>query len=51
MIQVCSILKVVDKTGVTFVKCIKVLSTIKNRIANIGNVIIVSVFRINPKKI
>jgi len=50
MIQVCSILKVVDKTGVTFVKCIKVLSTIKNRIANIGNVIIVSVFRINPKK-
>ncbi len=50
MIQVASLLKVVDKTGITSVKCIKVLSTIKNRIANIGQVIVVSVHRLNPKK-
>jgi large subunit ribosomal protein L14 len=50
MIQVSSILKVVDKTGVTFVKCIKVLNNSKNRIAKIGDVIIVSVFRLNPRK-
>lgn len=50
MIQVSSLLKVVDKTGITLVKCIKVLSTVKNRIAYIGDVIVVSVFRLNPKK-
>ena len=50
MIQVCSLLKVADKTGITSVKCIKVLSTIKNRIACIGNVIVASVHRLNPKK-
>jgi large subunit ribosomal protein L14 len=50
MIQVSSLLKVVDKTGITSVKCIKVLSTIKNRIACIGDVIVVSVHRLNPKK-
>jgi large subunit ribosomal protein L14 len=50
MIQVSTLLKVVDKTGITEVKCIKVLSTIKNRIATVGSVIIVSVHRLNPKK-
>ena len=50
MIQVSSLLKVVDKTGVTSVRCVKVLSTIKNRIACIGDVIVVSVYRLNPKK-
>jgi ribosomal protein L14 len=50
MIQVCSLLKVADKTGITSVKCIKVLSTIKNRIACIGDVIVASVHRLNPKK-
>lgn len=50
MIQVSSLLKVVDKTGITSVKCIKVLSTIKNRIACIGDVIVCSVHRLNPKK-
>ena len=50
MIQVSTILKVVDKTGVTSVKCIKVLNPIKNRIACIGQIIVVSVQRINPKK-
>jgi large subunit ribosomal protein L14 len=50
MIQVSTILKVVDKTGITSVKCIKVLSTAKNRIAYIGDIIIVAVHRLNPKK-
>lgn len=50
MIQVSSLLKVVDKTGITSVKCVKVLNTVKNRIACIGDVIVVSVHRLNPKK-
>lgn len=50
MIQMSTLLKVVDKTGITSVKCIKVLSTIKSRIAFIGDIVIVSVYRLNPKK-
>ena len=50
MIQVSTLLKVVDKTGITSVKCIKVLSTIKSRIAFVGDIVIVSVYRLNPKK-
>jgi len=51
MIQVNTILNVSDKTGVVLVKCIKVLNTRKSRIAFLGDVLIVSVKRINPKKI
>ena len=40
MIQASTLLKVVDKTGITSVKCIKVLSTIKSRIAFVGDIII-----------
>jgi len=50
MIQVGSILKVCDKTGVVLVQCIKVFGFAKRRIASIGDVILVSVKRINPKK-
>src|SRR5271170_3932760 len=50
MVQVGSILKVTDKTGVMFVQCIKVLGAAKDRIAYLGDMIIVSVIRINPKK-
>lgn len=50
MIQASTLLKVVDKTGITSVKCIKVLSTIKSRIAFIGDIVIVAVHRLNPKK-
>lgn len=50
MVQVGTILKVCDKTGVSLVKCIKVLGPIKKRIAFIGDVILVSVRHINPKK-
>ena len=50
MIQVGSILKVCDKTGVVLVQCIKVLGSSKKRIAKIGDVVIVSVQHINPRK-
>lgn len=50
MIQVSTILKVVDKTGITSVKCVKVLGNVKNRIACIGDIIVVAVHRLNPKK-
>lgn len=50
MIQVGSILKVCDKTGVSLVQCIKVFGPSKKRIAFIGDIILVSVKHINPKK-
>ena len=50
MIQVNSILKVVDQTGVTLVQCIKVFGSFNKRIAYLGDVILVSVKQINPKK-
>lgn len=50
MIQVGTILKVCDKTGVSLVQCIKVLGPYKKRIAYIGDVVLVSVVHINPKK-
>jgi large subunit ribosomal protein L14 len=50
MIQVGTILKVCDKTGVVLVQCIKVLGNSKKRIAQIGDVVIVSVQHINPRK-
>jgi large subunit ribosomal protein L14 len=50
MIQVGTILKVCDKTGVTLAQCIKVFGPSKKRIANIGDVILISVQQINPKK-
>lgn len=50
MLQVGSVLKVTDKTGVMFAQCIKVLGSPKSRIAYLGDMIIVSVIRINPRK-
>lgn len=50
MIQAGTMLKVCDKTGVILVQCIKVLGFAKRRIACLGDVVIVSVQRINPKK-
>lgn len=51
MIQEGTILNVCDKTGVMLVKCIKVLGPYKKRIAFIGDLILVSVQRINPRKL
>lgn len=50
MIQVSTIIKVADKTGVTSAKCIKVLNTAKIRIACLGDVIVIAIHRLNPKK-
>lgn len=50
MIQVGSILKVSDKTGVSLVKCVKVYGPYKKKIATIGDLILASVKHINPKK-
>lgn len=50
MIQAGTLVKVVDKTGVTIGQCIKVVGPHKKRIAYIGDVIIMSVKRLNPKK-
>jgi len=50
MIQLGSVLKVVDKTGIFTVICLKVLNFSKNRIANLGDVIVVSVNTINLKR-
>ena len=50
MIQSGSLLKVVDKTGVMLVKCVKVLGPSKKRIAFLGDLILVSVQSINAKK-
>jgi large subunit ribosomal protein L14 len=50
MIQVGSILKVCDKTGVMLVQCIKVFGFSKHKIALLGDVVLVSIKRINVKK-
>jgi large subunit ribosomal protein L14 len=50
MIQVGTILRVCDKSCLSLVKCIKVFGPYKKRIANIGDVILVSVQHINPRK-
>jgi len=50
MIQTGTVLKVSDKTGVLLVQCIKVLGASKKRIALLGDIVLVSVKRLNPKK-
>jgi large subunit ribosomal protein L14 len=50
MVQLGSVLKVVDKTGIFTVVCLKVLNFSKKRIANIGDIIVVSVKSINTKR-
>lgn len=50
MIQMGTILKVTDRTGIVLVQCIKVLNSSKNRIAYLGQVVLVSVKWINSKK-
>jgi len=50
MIQVGTILKVSDKTGVVLVQCIKVLGNARKRIAYLGDVILVTVQRLNSAR-
>lgn len=51
MIQAGTMLKVTDKTGVVLVQCIKVFGPIRKRIAYLGDVVLVSVKKINIKKL
>lgn len=48
MVQVGTVLKIADKTGVSLVRCIKVLGSYKKRIGKIGDIILTSIIHINP---
>jgi large subunit ribosomal protein L14 len=50
MVQVGTLLKVCDKSGINLVRCIKVLGPSKKKIAKIGDIILVSIRQKNPKK-
>jgi ribosomal protein L14 len=50
MIQPGTILNICDKTGVVLVKCLKIFGSAKRKCAYLGDVVLVSVQRINPKK-
>ena len=50
MIQPRSILNVADNTGAKIVRCFKVLGGSKRRYARIGDIIVVSVQRAEPRK-
>jgi len=50
MVQLGTIVKVTDKTGVVLAQCIKVLGPTGKRIAYLGDLVIVSVRWINPRK-
>jgi large subunit ribosomal protein L14 len=49
MIQLQTILKVADNSGAKTVKCIKVLGGFKKKVANLGDVVIVSVQKLRNK--
>ncbi len=51
MIQTRSMLNVADNTGAKLVQCIKVLGGTRRRYAQIGDVIVVSVKKAEPRKI
>jgi large subunit ribosomal protein L14 len=50
MIQAGTVVKVCDKTGVVLGVCIKVLGHARKHVANLGDVIVIAVRRINPRK-
>lgn len=49
MIQQQTILKVSDNSGAKLVKCIKVLGGFRRKFAKVGDVIVVSVFKLRNK--
>lgn len=51
MIQAGTMLKVTDKTGVVLVQCIKVFGPIRKRIAYLGDVVLISIKKVNIKKL
>jgi len=50
MIQLGSIVKVTDKTSIVLGQCIKVLKSYKNKIACMGDIVLITVQWINSKK-
>jgi large subunit ribosomal protein L14 len=50
MIQPRSILKVADNSGAKFVRCFKVLGGTRRRWAQLGDIIVCSVFEAEPRK-
>jgi len=50
MIYKETILKNVDNSGVTWSKCIHIKGTCNKKIANLGDIILISTFRIRSKK-
>ena len=50
MIQIGTILNVCDKTGITLAQCIKVFGQSRKKIGFIGDIVLISVKQINPKK-
>lgn len=50
MIQLGTILKVADKTGMVLVQCIKVLGYSRKKTAFLGDMVLVSVKWINPRR-
>lgn len=51
MLQLTSFVKVADRTGVVLGQCLKVLGGRKNLIANLGDMFLVSVKRINVHRL
>jgi len=51
MVQTGTMLKVTDKTGVVLVQCIRVFGPTHKRIAFLGDVVLVSIKRVNVKKL
>jgi len=50
MIQAGTVVKVCDKTGVVLGICIKVLGHARKRVAGLGDIVVIAVRRINPRK-
>lgn len=51
MLQLTSFVKVCDRTGIVFGQCLKVLGPRKRRISALGDVILISVKRINVHRL
>ena len=50
MIQLGTIVKVTDKTSIVLGQCIKVLKSYKNRIAYMGDIVLITVQWVNSKR-
>lgn len=51
MVQSGSVLRVCDKSGCVFVQCIRVVGSSSRKIGFLGDVLIVSIQKINPKRV